>query len=152
MLRFKQVDYKYEARVKKAKSVIKIKEIDGNLINLFECLPLGFINAIIRPSLFDINSPFIALPAIENTLLVILILIVLKFNKQLTNKQKAIELVLRYFTVSLLIFLGILVPVLGNLVRYRAPILPFMLIILLFHINLNQLTDYFEKFKTKKQS
>ncbi|MBP6458866.1 MAG: hypothetical protein KA264_02105 [Crocinitomicaceae bacterium] len=152
MVRFKQVDYKYEARVKKANSVIKIKEIDGNLINLFECLPLGFINAITRPSLLDINSPFIALPAIENTLLFILILIVIKFNSQLTNKQKAIELVLRYFTVSLLIFLGILVPVLGNLVRYRAPVLPYILIILLFHLNLNQLTDYFEKFKTKKQS
>lgn len=152
MLRFKQVDYRYEARVKKAKSTIKIKELDGNLINLFECLPLGLINAITRPSLIDINSPLILLPAIENTFILLLFFLAFKFKNQVTNDQRAIDLTLRYFTISMLIFLGILVPVIGNLVRYRAPILPFILILLLFRININQFTEYLRKITQMKQS
>ena len=152
MLRFKQVDYRYEARVKKAKSTIKIKELDGNLINLFECLPLGLINAITRPSLIDINSPLILLPAVENTFILLLFFLAFKFKNQVTNDQRAIDLTLRYFTISMLIFLGILVPVIGNLVRYRAPILPFILILLLFRININQFTEYLRKITQMKQS
>jgi hypothetical protein len=145
MLRFKQADYKYEARVEKAKSVINIKKIDGTLINLIACIPLGLINAISRPSVFDIHSPFILLPALENTILLVCILLIFKFKTQLTDKQKIIELVLRCFSISLLIFLGILVPVFGNLVRYRAPILPFILIILLFHLNINRSSEFLKK-------
>ena len=147
MLRFKQADYKYEARVEKAKSIIKIKKIDGKLLNLFACIPFGLLNAITRPSLIDINSPFITLPAIENTILLILIFTALRFRDELSFNQQPIELLLRYFTISLLIFIGILVPVLGNLVRYRAPILPLILILLLFHTNVNQLFHYLRKFK-----
>lgn len=147
MLRFKQADYKYEARIEKAKSIIKIKKIDGKLSNLFACIPFGLINAITRPSLVDINSAFIALPAIENTILLVLIFAAFRFRCQLSIEQKPIELLLRYFTVSLLIFIGILVPVLGNLVRYRAPIFPLILVLLLFHTNINQLFSYLRKFK-----
>jgi len=126
MLRFKQADYKHEARLAKAKSLIYTKKMDGQLLNFFSCIPFGISNGFARPHLFEIKSFQFIAPAIENSFCILLILGIFIFPRKLSRDQQLLVFFFGSLIVITFIFLGLLVPVLGNLVRYKAPLLPLL--------------------------
>lgn len=149
MLRFKQADYKHEARLAKAKSLINTKKIDGQLSNFFACIPYGLSNGFARPHLLEANNPMLVLPAIENLLILFLLLVMFIFPRKLDYTNQILVFAFGTFIVITFIFLGLLVPVLGNLVRYKAPLLPLLIYCLLMLIDKNKLLAYLTKFRGK---
>ena len=83
--------------------------------------------------------------AMEN-LLVLLFIVFCLLNTDFKDfKYLNIVLMLLYFSLAYFALIGICTPVLGNLVRYRAPVLPFFLFALILNINnkgiLNKLAE-----------
>ena len=144
-LKYKQKDNLYEARLEKAKSMIYIRKLDGSWLNLISALPFGFANALFRPTVFDISSIIITLPALDNLVLLLLILGCVVFYDKRNNVPVQFKLIVLLFSISILTFNGILNPVLGNLVRYKAPILPFILFLLIAHIDLQKIKLKFKR-------
>ena len=144
-LKYKQKDNLYEARLEKAKSMIYIRKLDGSWLNLISALPFGFANALFRPTVFDISSIIITLPALDNLVLLLLILGCVLFYDKRNNVPIQFTLIVLLFSISILTFNGILNPVLGNLVRYKAPILPFILFLLIAHIDLQKIKLKFKR-------
>lgn len=144
-LKYKQKDNLYEARLEKAKSMIYIRKLDGSWLNLISALPFGFANALFRPTVFDISSIIITLPALDNLVLLLLILGCVVFYDKRNNVPVQFTLIVLLFSISILTFNGILNPVLGNLVRYKAPILPFILFLLIAHIDLQKIKLKFKR-------
>ncbi len=149
MLRFKQADYKFEARLANAKSLISTKKLDGQLSNFFICIPYGISNGFSRPHIFEINSLLTIYPAFENLLFLIGLLFTFIFTKKLNVDQQIILFSIGTFIFLTFVFLGLLVPVLGNLVRYKAPLLPLLYFCMLLLLDKTKIESFIHKYIRK---
>jgi hypothetical protein len=129
--------------------------MNGELSNFFACLPYGISNGFARPHIFEIHSVTYILPALENILILILISLILIFPRKLNINQQILIFYFGTFIVITYTFLGLLVPVLGNLVRYKAPLLPFLFFSLLVLIDKSKISQFtyknFQLFKPQFQ-
>jgi hypothetical protein len=150
MLRFKQADYKHEARAEKAKSLIETKKMDGSISNLIACIPFGISNGFTRPHIFEANSFMVSIPAVENVFFLILLILSILFHQHLETKKQVLVFGLGTFIVLTYLFLGLLVPVLGNLVRYKAPLLPLLYFCVLIQIDSEKIISFWSKIKRSK--
>jgi hypothetical protein len=147
MFRFKQADYIFEAKLEHANSLIATKKMDGRLSNFFACLPYGLSNGFSRPHIFEIKSILMVLPAIENFVILSLLLLSLLFTTKLSYNQKILVYGFGTFVTLTFVFLGLLVPVLGNLVRYKSPLLPILYFLLFLLIDKNKLQNFWYKIR-----
>jgi hypothetical protein len=133
MLRFKQANNLHEAKVERAKSQLSVVKLDGKLNNLFKAIPQAFLNSFFRPFWSDMNSSIQIFPFIETFFFLIVISLVIFFPK--CNVEMNFLLFTLFFCFISMVFYGLLVPVLGNLVRYRAPFLMLIYFSLIPNIN-----------------
>lgn len=126
MLVNKQVHSVKEAEYFKAGSRIAIPEITPDAFSIIKTAPIGIWNTIVRPYLWESRNPLMLASALENILVVLIIICVL-YRSRRSIIPLNLVLFLLAFSLSYFALIGICTPVLGNLVRYRAPILPLFL-------------------------
>jgi hypothetical protein len=140
VLRFKQRDQQFEAWKQNAHTVIYAPTLDGNPITFLKCIPFALINTIFRPNIIDLKNPLFIPDILINLIVIVLILFSIKYRKtKFSNQEKGFVTLILYFTIISIILIGILVPVLGNIVRYRAPIIPLLTIALLTMIDFEKI-------------
>lgn len=124
MLVNKQQHAVKEAEYFNAGSIISVPQINANAISIVKACPHALYNTLTQPSLFNAGKPIVIFNALEN-LLVLLLLPYLLVKIQ-RNRLSNLNLVLFLLsaTLSYFILIGISTPVAGNLVRYKAPLLP----------------------------
>jgi hypothetical protein len=128
----KQNDFiAYVNSLEQAGSKIEMSPLQPTFKNLAKKAPEAFATTLFRPTIFEIHNPIAAMAAIENLfILVLLILTMMYFTKLHLNNPWL------WFSVSFVIILftltGLTTPILGALVRYKAPALPFLGIIILY--------------------
>jgi hypothetical protein len=125
-------------------SKINIPVLEPNFISFIKAVPNSVLNTFLRPSIFDIHSVIVIPAVIENLIFIVFfILSFLFFDKQSFNKNIVIVLFALSFIVTLSILIGLTTPVLGAIVRYKVPYLPFLLLVLLLIINNDKIYHYF---------
>jgi hypothetical protein len=129
-LKFKQLGYRDEARKEGAKSIFRIKELDGTMLNFLACLPGGISNALFRPFIWEASNVLMIIPALENTLLIVILLVLLIRRTRATSFDQNTFLLLLAFVLITACFTGILVPVFGNLIRYKVTFLPIVYLLI----------------------
>lgn len=124
-LKFKQLGNEHEAKREHAKSYFYLSELDGTFLNFIRVLPEGMSNALFRPYFWEIKNVLMFIPSIENGFILIFFLWILYsfFQKRKERLNALIWFGIWYVIVSAS-FIGILTPVLGNLVRYKVAFLP----------------------------
>lgn len=132
----KQKDSINEAFLTDAGSYIPVKTLSPNFSSYLRKTPEALQNAMFRPLPGEISGwPGMA-ASVENILFILLIILTLIFFKKPSGKDWSLLFFL--VTTSLMIFLlaGMVSPVLGTLIRYRVPALPFayMALFLVFDI------------------
>ena len=135
----KQHDFiNYSNSLKQVGSKIEIQEIEPNIISIIKATPKALINTIFRPTIFEISNPMMLLAAIENLILLLFMVLTAIFFSKRNLKNPwlwfCVSFVLILFTLS-----GITTPILGALVRYKAPALPFFGLILMYLINFEKI-------------
>jgi hypothetical protein len=128
MLANKQMHSVKEAEYFKAGSRINIPAIEPTALSVIKTAPVGIWNTIIRPYVWEGKNPMMLASALESLVVVLIILLSLfMYNR---NAQVPLNLLLfmLVFALSYFALIGICTPVLGNLVRYRAPLLPIFLL------------------------
>ncbi|MEO9217887.1 MAG: hypothetical protein ABI315_04850 [Bacteroidia bacterium] len=120
------------------KSIIAPLNLEPTIGSFIKNVPKAITNTLTIPSIFEIDSWIKIIPAIENLLICIGIL-VLPFY----FKSNAEDLPIIYFclTFTFLVFLlaGLTTPIVGALVRYKTPALPFLMIIIFLSTDKNKL-------------
>jgi len=100
--------------------------------------PAAFFRTLFRPTIFEVNNAMMLLAAFENILIIILLIgsTIFFTSKNLKNQWLwfSFLFVLVLFTLS-----GLTTPVLGALVRYKAPALPFLGITLIYLTNFEKI-------------
>jgi hypothetical protein len=107
---------------------------------IWNLLPQAFLNTFYHPFILDTGgSLFEKLFAIENTLL-LLCFVYLTFKVQIPKGRKLqLFIFCISFSVMNYLIIGLSVPILGAIVRYKVIALPFLLVSLLTLVNLNKI-------------
>jgi hypothetical protein len=113
----------------KAGSVISIPVLDPGILSLLMNAPYGFFTSLLRPLITDSESVMILISAVENTLILLFGAYCL-FNIRIQNlKGSVIPAFCIFYCVSLYVLIGMITPILGAIVRYKAQALPFLVIL-----------------------
>lgn len=127
-----------------AGSFISIPVLKPEIRSFLKALPQGLFNVFFRPHVFEINNVMSFPAAIENLLLMLAFIISLIFSS-FSKLNKNLFYFLLFSLLSLYIVVGITTPVLGNIVRYKAPFLPFFAIVILLLADNEKVTKVFKR-------
>jgi hypothetical protein len=128
VLHKKQIDFYNVAQLTNAGSAIEIPPVTGTL-SFFENYPGAFILTYLRPFLWEAKNWTYMVFALENLMYtLVFIWTIARFSKP-PKEQFAIWLALLSFVLVLASILGNCVPILGAMIRYRIPALPFLMVL-----------------------
>ena len=91
-------------------------------------LPLGLINALFRPQLFDVNNALVLVSALEMTYITFVLLGIVRRRgiRVFGDLRRSPFLLMCSIVVAIgCSFVGVVTLNLGSLARYRVPFLPF---------------------------
>ena len=128
---------RFISEVKTSSGFIIPELSDGWSILIY--IPNALLNTIIRPYLWECNSIFVWLSAIENLAILFCIFVVLFYRKKLTALQKNVLLFNLTFVFCLFSLIGLTTPVFGAIMRYKIPGLLLLLISLLLLVDLEKI-------------
>ncbi|MBI5540065.1 MAG: hypothetical protein HY951_08405 [Bacteroidia bacterium] len=129
-------------------SRIDLPVLEPTFQSFIKNTPTAFVNSFFRPHVFEIKSAMVIPAAMENLLIVTILILSIIFYKKPDIKNFTWFWFCLSFVFILFILCGLTTPVLGALVRYRTPALPFLFIIFLTIIDLNRIAILFNKIIT----
>lgn len=150
VLERKQHDFEmYVQSLSSVGSYIVIPDLEPNIWSIVKHAPEAFFNTFFRPTLFEANNAMMLMAAFENLLILAgLVFSLLTFSSK--NLTKNYFLFSLSFVIVLFILSGLTTPVLGALVRYKAPALPFLGIMYLSLIDFNKASQWLKRIKLNK--
>ncbi len=110
---------------------VVFNNLEPSYWDLFLNTPKALIAGMFRPSLFDIKNIWSLLSAMENTLLLILVLAQLKNFRNVVKGDFVLTIAAISFCIIMAVFLSFSAPNFGTLVRYKAGFLPFLILIVI---------------------
>lgn len=145
----KQKDFVNLAIASNAQSYYNIPILEENLLGFLKAGPLAFLNVLTRPHIFEAENPMMMAAALENLLILLVIVLCIIFSKKGTGERNFLFFCIS-FVVVLFILVGMITPILGAVVRYKIPGLPFLLIISLLFFDKDQFMAKFPSYKFMK--
>jgi hypothetical protein len=112
-------------------SYFNIPKLEPEALSLIKNTPIAIFNTLFRPTIFEMNSAVIALAALENAFIIGCIVVGLAYSNITNIKHREWFYFSIFFTLILFALSGLTTPVMGALVRYKVPALPFLFIALL---------------------
>ena len=144
-LQGKQFDFIQMAKSVHAGSQIWVLPMDGTWVTLLKLVPLGIFNCLAFPSITMLENFLSWTAFIENSWLVLLILGALTGVVQ-GKKAPLWALGMLLFSFTVFSLIGMTAPVVGAMVRYKAPVLPFLVFGLLY-LQPHFMTKFFNNLK-----
>jgi hypothetical protein len=130
----KQHDFISLARETGSGSMVDMEPLQPGVFNIALRLPEAFALSFFRPLITECKNLLMLMPAVENALLLIWMIASVFFFKK--------PLRLNFFYLTLFFFImtytltGLTTPVMGAIVRYKVPAMPFLIAVLI------QITDF----------
>ena len=124
-----------------AKHYLFVDNMENSALGFIRKIPEALANGLFRPFLWETgNSPFIALTALENLILLLLIIGVIAFPdiKQFNDSKVWI---LISFVLCLALIIGFTTPISGGIVRYKTAFIPAFCSALVMLIDFSKLGD-----------
>jgi hypothetical protein len=137
-------NYKMQTDIPLAGSLLNADFLEPNIQSFLKETPRALVHTLFRPYIWEGKNPMLLLPALENLILLILLLLSLFYHRKISSPE--IFGFCFTFSILLLLVMGLTTPVLGALVRYRIVAQPFFLIALLMLINREKLIKKFPFF------
>ena len=142
ILKWKRKDFLGLAKIENAKSLIDTGNLEDNPTSFLLNTPLGLWNCISRPYPWEVYSLAVLPNAIENIMFFGFIIICIVFGK--TSNFKKIGYFFLMYSLALMTIIGMVTPIIGSLVRYKIPALPFFLMFFLLFLDVNKLKSKFK--------
>jgi hypothetical protein len=131
-LQGKQFDFIQMAKAVNAGSMVPIIPMDGRLTTLFFLIPLGIWNVLVYPDISMLKNVQSVFAFTENVLILLVFLGALLRLKGISWKLDW-RFPMLVFSLAVFSLVGMTAPVVGAMVRYKAPVLPFLLMSLLHY-------------------
>jgi hypothetical protein len=108
-----------------AGSTINISKLEPTIFSLVKTAPAALYNSLCKPSLLSSKSFLEKFSALENACVLIFLIICVWFKKQMYNRN--LFALCLFICLIILMLIGYTTPVAGAIVRYKVPIMPFLL-------------------------
>jgi len=136
----KQRDFIGLAKFMNSGSYIEIPVLSPDIFSFIKYSPVAFYNTLFRPYFFETGSIFILFAGIENFLiLTILFLSIIFFDHKQIHKSFFYASL--FAVIFMFVLTGLITPVMGAIVRYKVPALPFLMILLFMMIDKEKLIN-----------
>lgn len=109
----------YEALVN-ANTVIDLGVYEQSYLGIIKAVPQALFNAVVRPHFFDVHSVFLGLASAESLFITVLFALSLFYLKNCSRQEKLFLYFLMSFALSYLVLMGLIVPNIGAILRYRS--------------------------------
>ena len=131
----KQGDFINLANFLNVNSSIYMDYLEPNLWSFIKASPKAFINTLTRPWPTELKGILFYPPLFEN-LFIIFILFIGWFNRKKVNPQQC-KFIIFCLTFSILLFviIGLTTPIIGAIVRYKIPAIPFLIFVALLFLD-----------------
>lgn len=125
-----------------ANTTLKLDRLQPTFYSVFKNAPMAFLNVLIQPLLWKAKGFVQLLPALENVFFIgLLIVMILFFKRKVENKSMIIFCL--SFVLILYVLIGVTTPVIGAIIRYKVPALPFLCIALLLLMDKKKIAKKF---------
>jgi hypothetical protein len=111
-----------------AGSIISLPELEPNAVSLMENSPVAFITILCRPFITDYSPLLTFIAGLENTAILLFCLVCMFRISRETALHKALPWFCAVYTLTYFTLIGLTTPVLGAIVRYKAQVLPYLVI------------------------
>ncbi|MBI1287646.1 MAG: hypothetical protein GC178_08720 [Flavobacteriales bacterium] len=125
-------------------STIDIPKLDDSIWSIVKASPAALMNALFRPFPWQIDSPFMLLSGLENLIVLLLILLAIILFDRNGLSSPTFYLAVG-FAVVILLLTGLVTPVVGAIVRYKVPALPFLVCALIALIKTESLGGFLKR-------
>ncbi len=141
LLARKQKDFIGLVEYHQSGSSIELTPLTPTLSSFLHNVPEALGNTFLRPFIFESSSPLMLISGLENLLFIGLLLLGIVFMKPLRHINWNLLLFCLSFVVILFLLTGWVTPVMGAIVRYKVPVLPFLVMIFLLLMNKEKLVN-----------
>ena len=135
MLVNKQTHSVKEAEYFKAGSRIEIPELKDNALSILETSTVGLWNTLFRPYINETKNVMMLMSAIENFIVITFLIMFVTTTGWRHPINLNLFLFLISFSIAYFALIGMCTPVLGNLVRYKTPLLPLFMFAFIIKVN-----------------
>lgn len=129
LIYYKQKNFYVIAEASKASSIIQIDPLEHNSFSIIQHSPAAVLRVLVRPFVTDSRSPLILMSALENILVLFILMICLVTSGKSELYRHPVFYFSILFVVLMFTLIGLITPVLGAMVRYKVPALPFLMFI-----------------------
>lgn len=129
-------------------SYYEIPVLEPTVFSFVKNSPIAFWNTLTRPFITEAHSAVILIAALENIFILLCILITIIFFSKRYLKEPIIYLLVSFVIIQFVLY-GLTTPVMGALVRYKMPALPFLFVLLMFLTDLDKISSYILQLKRK---
>lgn len=126
----KQFEFLELNKMYKPGSEIAIGTLYPSVKSLILNAPEAYYHSFFRPFFFESTSPLILLAGLENLFLLIVFAVALLGYRKSDMRFSPILYLSVFYVLLLFLLIGLVVPVMGAMVRYKAQALPFLVFIL----------------------
>jgi hypothetical protein len=112
------------------KSYIELPQFEASWWSILQAFPKAIYTVFTRPYLWESDSLIVSLAALENITLILIFIagiVMISWNDLYSNRN--LFLFCLFFIITYYALIGLTTPVMGAIVRYKAPLLPFFIMI-----------------------
>ena len=150
LLSSKQAEFFHVANRDHANSLIDIPVLTNSYSSLIINSPNAIKNVVFRPTILEVKNPLMLLAALENLIITIALLITLYFIFKSKFQIGSYWILLAFFfCMTIFILTGLVTPILGAIVRYKVPALPFFLFVMINYLPELSFGKYFNNLLRK---
>lgn len=120
-------------------SYYEIPQLNPNFTSFLTNAPTALFNSLFRPLPKDIHKIIMLPPFAENLLLLLLLILLIFYRSKLSNNFLPLLYMSISFVLIFFILIGLTTPVIGALVRYKVPGLPFLFIIIFYFLDTSRI-------------
>ncbi|MBK7964901.1 MAG: hypothetical protein IPK10_06205 [Bacteroidetes bacterium] len=128
MIAKKQAEFYFVAERENAQSVVEVTRLDPTWMSLAMEAPAAFLRTLFLPMPHHAHNMLMWFSVLENFFILgIIVLLIFSFKKQKLPHNFGLILAFFIFGCTIFILSGWVTPIIGALVRYKVPGLPFFL-------------------------
>jgi hypothetical protein len=131
----KQGDFINLANFLNVNSSIYMDYLEPNLWSFIKASPKAFINTLTRPWPTELKGILFYPPLFENLFIIFILFIGWFYRKKVNPKQWKFIIFCLTFSILLFVIIGLTTPIIGAIVRYKIPAIPFLIFVALLFLD-----------------
>jgi hypothetical protein len=124
----KQRDFINLSKAFNVNSAIEMSYLEPNLWSFIKATPKALINTFTRPWLTEIKSILFVPPLLENLFIIGILITSWFYGRKVSATQWKFVIFCLTFSIILFLIIGLTTPIIGAIVRYKIPAIPFLTI------------------------